>query len=185
MGCVVNATPRPIFPPGKTRYPLYRRLGGPQGRSGRVRGISPSNWDSIPGPSSPCRLRLRVQWQMYLLLPICQARLLFTASCLANFTHSVSISWIPLLSECKCRNIKCGKPKRGTTFRTDFSCWWSIYCGGSRGVFRNRPVWLVIPLGEAKRRWNVTRWRWWAVRMCWTEVLAGTVTWSVCVAGRR
>jgi hypothetical protein len=28
-------------PPGKTRYPLYRRLGGSQGRSGRVRKISP------------------------------------------------------------------------------------------------------------------------------------------------
>ena len=29
------------LPPGKTLYPLYRRLGGPQGRSGRVRKISP------------------------------------------------------------------------------------------------------------------------------------------------
>ena len=28
-------------PPGKTRYPLYRRLGGPQGRSGQVQKISP------------------------------------------------------------------------------------------------------------------------------------------------
>ena len=27
--------------PGETRYPLYRRLGGPQGRSGQVRKISP------------------------------------------------------------------------------------------------------------------------------------------------
>ena len=27
--------------PGKTRYPLYSRLGGPQGRSGGVRKISP------------------------------------------------------------------------------------------------------------------------------------------------
>jgi hypothetical protein len=27
--------------PGKTRYPLYRRLGGPQGRSGRLRKITP------------------------------------------------------------------------------------------------------------------------------------------------
>jgi hypothetical protein len=27
--------------PGKTRYPLYKRLSGPQGRSGRVRKISP------------------------------------------------------------------------------------------------------------------------------------------------
>jgi hypothetical protein len=40
------------FTPGKTRYPLYKRLGGPQGRSGRVRKISPQR-DSIPGPSSP------------------------------------------------------------------------------------------------------------------------------------
>jgi hypothetical protein len=29
------------LPPVKTRYPLYRRLGGPQGRPGRVRKISP------------------------------------------------------------------------------------------------------------------------------------------------
>jgi hypothetical protein len=29
------------LPPGKTQYPLYRRLGGPQGWSGRVRKISP------------------------------------------------------------------------------------------------------------------------------------------------
>ena len=29
------------LPPGKTRYPLYRRLDGPQGQSGKVRKISP------------------------------------------------------------------------------------------------------------------------------------------------
>jgi hypothetical protein len=29
------------LPPGKTRYPLYGRLGGAQGFSGRVRKISP------------------------------------------------------------------------------------------------------------------------------------------------
>ena len=29
------------LPLGKTRYPLYRRLGGPQGRCGQVRKISP------------------------------------------------------------------------------------------------------------------------------------------------
>jgi len=29
------------LPPEKTRYPLYRRLGGPQRRSGQVRKISP------------------------------------------------------------------------------------------------------------------------------------------------
>ena len=37
------STPRPDgFTPGKTWYPLYRRLCGSQGRSGRVRKISPS-----------------------------------------------------------------------------------------------------------------------------------------------
>jgi hypothetical protein len=29
------------LPPGKTRDPVYRRLGGPQGRAGRVQKISP------------------------------------------------------------------------------------------------------------------------------------------------
>ena len=37
----VSPTLRPPLPPGKTRYPFYRRLGGPQGRSGQVRKISP------------------------------------------------------------------------------------------------------------------------------------------------
>jgi hypothetical protein len=31
-----------VLPTGKTRYPLYKRLGGPQGRSGRMRKISPA-----------------------------------------------------------------------------------------------------------------------------------------------
>ena len=42
MERVVEATPRPLYPPGKTQYPLYKRLGGPQGRSGRVWKISPT-----------------------------------------------------------------------------------------------------------------------------------------------
>ena len=39
-GWVVKAAPRPLKP-RETRYPLYRRLCGPQGRSGQVRIISP------------------------------------------------------------------------------------------------------------------------------------------------
>jgi len=40
---VEGSTSRPgrYLPPGKTRYPLYKRLGGPQGQSGQVRKISP------------------------------------------------------------------------------------------------------------------------------------------------
>ena len=36
------------LPPEKTRYSLYRRLGGPQGRSGRVRIISPPTGIRFP-----------------------------------------------------------------------------------------------------------------------------------------
>ena len=36
------------FTPGKTRYPLHRRLGGRLGRSGRERKISPPNGIRYP-----------------------------------------------------------------------------------------------------------------------------------------
>ena len=45
MGWVVNATPRPLYPREKTRYPLCRRLDGPQGRYGRV-------WKILPPPQT-------------------------------------------------------------------------------------------------------------------------------------
>jgi hypothetical protein len=38
-GCGQHHAPAAL-PPGQTRYPLYRRLGGPQGRAGRVRKYS-------------------------------------------------------------------------------------------------------------------------------------------------
>ena len=40
-GWGASVTPGRSLIPGKTRYPLYRRLGGPQGRTGQVRKISP------------------------------------------------------------------------------------------------------------------------------------------------
>ena len=42
-----------VLPPGKTRSPLYRRLCGPQGRSGRVRKTSPP--PGFDPPSRPAR----------------------------------------------------------------------------------------------------------------------------------
>jgi len=36
------ARPGRTLPPRKTRYPLYRRLGGPQGRSGRAENLVPT-----------------------------------------------------------------------------------------------------------------------------------------------
>jgi len=41
------ARPGRTLPPGKTRYPFYRRLGGPQGRSGRAEKSRPHR-DVIP-----------------------------------------------------------------------------------------------------------------------------------------
>ena len=46
-----------VSPLGMTRYPLYKSLGGPQGRSRRLRKISP-HWESIPGPYSPQRVAI-------------------------------------------------------------------------------------------------------------------------------
>jgi len=38
---VVTSIPRQLYPRNETRYPLYRKLGGPRGRSGWVQKISP------------------------------------------------------------------------------------------------------------------------------------------------
>jgi hypothetical protein len=42
MGVGIQRHARVALPPGKTRYSLHKRLGGPQSRVGRVRKISPS-----------------------------------------------------------------------------------------------------------------------------------------------
>ena len=39
------ASPGRTLPLGKTRYPLYTRLGGPQGRSGRAENLAPPGFD--------------------------------------------------------------------------------------------------------------------------------------------
>jgi len=43
-GGVVKAAPWPLYPQGNTQYPLYRRLGGPQGWPGWVQKISLLMW---------------------------------------------------------------------------------------------------------------------------------------------
>jgi len=66
------ARPGRTLPPGKTRYPLYRMLSGPQGRSGRAENLVPTgirsrtvqpvvsrytDWATrpTPGPNSTCK----------------------------------------------------------------------------------------------------------------------------------
>jgi len=37
-----EAPPGHILPPGKSRYPFYSRMGGPQGRSGQAEKLVPT-----------------------------------------------------------------------------------------------------------------------------------------------
>jgi len=46
-----SARPGRTLPPGKTRYPLYRRLGGPQVRSGRPENLVPTEIRSRTVPA--------------------------------------------------------------------------------------------------------------------------------------
>jgi len=56
--------PRPLYPPRKTRYPLCRRLGGSQGRSGLVwkislpPGFDPRTIQSIASSYTDCAIKL-------------------------------------------------------------------------------------------------------------------------------
>jgi hypothetical protein len=56
---VVSFTPLPPYPPGKSpRYPFYRRLGGPQSRSGRygeVNIFDPTGTRNSRPPGRPAR----------------------------------------------------------------------------------------------------------------------------------
>jgi hypothetical protein len=55
------------LPPGKTQYPLYRRLGGPQSRSGRVRKISPPTGIRSPNATAHSQSLYRLSYPRTLL----------------------------------------------------------------------------------------------------------------------
>ena len=71
---MVNVTLRPLYPPVKTPFPLYRRLGGPQGPYGRVWKISPPT--GIRSPDRPARreslYRLSLRGPHYLAEYMCK-----------------------------------------------------------------------------------------------------------------
>jgi len=59
-GWGVSITPQPLCSPGKSQYPLYRRLGGPQGRFGQVRkNLAPTR---IRSPDSRLSYRGPLIW---------------------------------------------------------------------------------------------------------------------------
>jgi hypothetical protein len=72
--------------PGKTRYPLYRRLGGPQARSGCVRKISPP-------PGFDPRTVQSVAQSLYRLI----AQSLYRLSCRVHTCPEAQISYFDCL----------------------------------------------------------------------------------------
>ena len=50
------------LPPGKTRYPFYRRLGGPQGRSGRAENLVPTGIRSRTVQNVVCHYTNLATW---------------------------------------------------------------------------------------------------------------------------
>ena len=86
------------LPPGKTRYPLYRRLGGSQGRSGRLRKISPPTGIRSPGrparSESPYRLSYPGPPKVYLLEEIYeQINEWELTDCFHSIQHNRPIEW--------------------------------------------------------------------------------------------
>jgi len=57
------------LPPGKTRYPFYRRLGGPQGRSGRAEKSRPHR-DSIPDRPARSQSLYRLSYPAHHSVPV-------------------------------------------------------------------------------------------------------------------
>jgi hypothetical protein len=80
------------LPPGKeTRDPLYRRLGGPQGRSGRLRKISPPTGTRSPG--LPARIeslyKLRLCVCIYIHIHVC---VLYCIVCFAYSEQKIELN---------------------------------------------------------------------------------------------
>jgi len=88
---VVNAKPRPLYPGKQTRYPLYRRLGGPQDRSGWMRKILPPT--GIRSPDRPARsessYRLRYSGPLLLILSFLYFHFFFTFSSSSPLLHVI------------------------------------------------------------------------------------------------
>ena len=91
------ARPGRTWPPGKTRYPLYRRLGGPQGRSERAENLVPTGMRSPDLPArSQSLYRLSYRANIMLHMQIYITSTYFTHKT-DKYTH---LLWTPLHQHC-------------------------------------------------------------------------------------
>jgi len=85
-----GSAPRPgrLYPRGKTRYPLYTRLGGPQGRSGRAENLVPTG------------IRSRTLWPLVSHCNDCSTRP-------THQKYTLSIIWLASKTRAKRQIVSC------------------------------------------------------------------------------
>jgi len=85
------ARPGRTLPLGKTRYPFYRRLGGPQGRSGQAENLVPTAIRSrTVQPVAQSLYRLSYPAHIYNLIVLCKlmpTEIVFSTISLTNIVH--------------------------------------------------------------------------------------------------
>jgi hypothetical protein len=84
------------LPPGKTRYPLYRRLGGPQGRSGNSRPHRVSIPDRLARSESLYRLSYPDPHRIIGILLYNIILILCNINCMGTFLHRKDERALPL-----------------------------------------------------------------------------------------
>jgi hypothetical protein len=92
------ALPGRALPPGKTRYPLYRGLGGPQGRSGRAKDLVPTGIRSRTVQPVVSIVRLTASLKLVANLRLCSQLI---AILLHLFKLRVSFLACNLVAECE------------------------------------------------------------------------------------
>ena len=98
------ARPGSTLPPGKTRYPFYRRLCGPQGRSGRAEKSRPHR-DSIPDHPAHSQSLYRLSYPAHRSICI----FLFNRTLQVFVTYLIGALYVHALWFCKHQqdNLKC------------------------------------------------------------------------------
>ena len=100
------ARPGRTLPPGKTQCPFYRRMGGPQGRSGRAENLPPPHWDSIPDRPARSQSLYRLSYRAHILL-----RYLLQITATSNvFSYFYCLLWYVSLSHLKRSSVNKLRP---------------------------------------------------------------------------
>ena len=133
------ARPARTLAPGKTRYPLYRKLDGSQGRSGRAENLAPPGFD--PRPSSPIQSLYRLSYPAH--------RLKRTKLC-----YNWCETWFVTLRE-DSRQLRLSENR---VLRGIFESRNSLVPGGFRRVHIKEIHKCTVCLIILRLKWRWTRW---------------------------